>query len=84
MLELMPECAVPVAQTGHLIALKLLSRDPRYRPDDDGDIRKLIGAASPAQLELARASVRLITERQHHRDRDLITLMDEMLTRYRS
>ena len=84
LLELMPHCVVPVAQSGHLIALKLLSRDPKFRPDDDADIRKLIAIADTTQLELARAAVELIEERKYHRGRDLTRSLDEMLARYRS
>jgi len=59
-----------VAQTGHLIAMKLLADDPG-RPQDRGDIAALIGAATPADLELAREAVDLITARGFDRGRDL-------------
>jgi len=59
-----------VAQTGHLIAMKLLADDPG-RPQDRGDIAALIGAATPADLELAREAVDLITARGLDRGRDL-------------
>lgn len=63
--------AAPVAQSGHLIALKLLARDDRTRPQDAVDLRALIAAAADEDLALAKASVGLIERRGFSRDRDL-------------
>ena len=68
-----------IARIGHLIALKVLARDDRRRPQDAADLRALIGAASPAELDLARQSVRLIAERGFHRQRALDSLLAQAI-----
>jgi len=52
-----------VARTGHLIALKVLSRDDVSRPQDLVDLRALLRVASPAELGRARDSLALIAAR---------------------
>ncbi|MBO0802338.1 MAG: nucleotidyl transferase AbiEii/AbiGii toxin family protein [Nocardiopsaceae bacterium] len=69
-LEVWPQFQVPVARVGHLIALKLLSRDER-RLQDQLDLRALREVATDADLEDARKGVALIVERGYHRDRAL-------------
>ena len=59
-LEVFAGVPAPVAQSGHLIALKVLARDDRTRPQDAVDLRALIAAAGESDLALARESVRLI------------------------
>jgi len=78
-LELLPGLAIPVARTGHLIALKVLSRDDETRPQDQADLRALIRVASPEELARARASLDLIVERGYHRGRDLIAQLAPLL-----
>lgn len=68
--EVFPAVVLPVARTGHLIALKLLARDDD-RPQDDVDLRALIATAVPEDIDLASDAVGLIVERGAHRDRDL-------------
>ena len=72
----------PVAQIGHLIALKLLSRDDDTRPQDTVDLRALIVEATPADLELARGALDLITERGFNRDKDLQAEYATLLARF--
>lgn len=69
-LEVVPELEVHVATTGHLIALKLLSRDPD-RPTDQADLLHLARAASEDDWQAAEALVELIIQRGAHRGRDL-------------
>ena len=38
-IEIVPGLTVPIARIGHLLALKLLARDDRHRPQDWNDIR---------------------------------------------
>jgi hypothetical protein len=71
-LEIIPGLRLPVARTGHLIALKILSRDDVRRPTDLADLRSLIDRASPPDLQEAERLLSLITERGFHRDRDLL------------
>jgi len=70
-LEILPGLRVPVASVGHLLALKLLSRDDRTRPQDQMDLVKLLGVAQPPDIEAARRAVALIHARGFQRDRDL-------------
>jgi hypothetical protein len=70
-IELLPNLTMAVARTGHLIALKILSRDDLARPQDLVDLRALLRVATPNELELARDAVALIASRGYHRGRDL-------------
>jgi hypothetical protein len=77
-IELLPNLTIGVARTGHLIALKVLSRDDVRRPQDLVDLRALVRAASSTELALARASVALIAARGYHRGRDLMSEMNTL------
>lgn len=79
LLEVLPGLRLPVARTGHLIALKVLSRDDLRRPTDLADLRSLIAQASRADLDEAERSLSLIAERGYHRDRDLAHLFRQLL-----
>jgi hypothetical protein len=70
---------VPVAAIGHLIALKLLSRNDETRPLDRADLAALVGAAEPADIEQARAAVALIRRRGFQRDKDLAAELAQLL-----
>lgn len=71
-LEVLTGVAVPVAQTGHLIALKVLARDDVGRPQDLLDLRALVAVADGRQLELARVACEAILARGFARGRDLV------------
>jgi predicted nucleotidyltransferase len=77
-LEIVPGLQLPVAQTGHLIALKLLARDDESRPQDRADLRALRTAATPDDLAVAGSAVQLIMERGYNRDRELPSLLAEL------
>jgi len=79
-LEIFPGLVLPVASTGHLIALKLLARDDVTRPQDLADLRGLIEAATPADIKGVRDAVDLITERGFNRDRDLPGSLNALLS----
>jgi hypothetical protein len=79
-IEIAPGLIVPVAQTGHLIAAKLLAREDECRPLDLADLRALLAVAGPADLVVAREAVGLISERGFHRDRDLAAGLAELLS----
>jgi hypothetical protein len=53
-IELLSGLTMSVARTGHLIALKVLSRDDISLPQDLVDLRALLRAASLAELGRAR------------------------------
>lgn len=77
-IEIIPGLTLPVATTGHLIALKLLARDDERRPRDAADLRNLAEVASPEDRDLARQAVELITARGFNRDRDLRQALDTL------
>ena len=60
-IEILPGLVVPVARTGHLIALKLLARDDESRPQDLADLRSLHEVATREDVDLARSAIHLIT-----------------------
>jgi hypothetical protein len=77
-IELLPNLTIGVARTGHLIALKVLSRDDVRRPQDLVDLRALARVASSAELARARQSLALIAARGYHRGRDLLSEIDTL------
>lgn len=77
--EIVPGLSLPIAMTGHLIALKLLARDDQTRPQDLIDLRALMEVATAADLAVARESARLISARGFDRGRDLTAALDEAI-----
>ena len=80
-IELVPGLVAPVAQLSHLLALKLLSRDPR-RPQDDVDLQSLLNGATPADIATARDLMVTITERGFARGKDLYADFDAIIQRF--
>ncbi len=78
-LEILPGLHLPVARIGHLVALKLLARDDRRRPQDRDDIRALLAEASPVDVEDARRAVTLIEQRGYQRGRPLALQLEQIL-----
>ena len=76
--DLLPQLRMGVARTGHLIALKVLSRDDVRRPQDLVDLRALLRVALPAEIARARDALSLIASRGYHRGRDLASDMDRL------
>lgn len=70
-LEVLPGMALPVAQLGHLLALKVLARDDRRRPQDWDDLRALLGQSDAKQRALAQATLEAIAARGFGRGRNL-------------
>ena len=83
LLELLPGINAPVARLGHLIALKILARDDRRRPQDAMDLRSLFRESNEADLALARESLALIHARGFERGRDLQAAMQQALREFR-
>jgi hypothetical protein len=81
--ELFPGVLAPVATIGHLIALKVLSRNDDTRPQDLVDLRALIVEATDEDLATARAALDLIAERGYDRGKDLQAGLVEVLARFR-
>lgn len=80
-IDVLPGLALPVAATGHLIAVKLLARDDESRPQDAADLRALSGIAVPDDIRLAREAIAQITQRGYDRGRDLANALDELVGR---
>jgi predicted nucleotidyltransferase len=79
-LEILPGLSLPVARIGHLIALKLLARDDRQRPQDLDDLHALLKEAGPYDLAEAREALHLIGERGYNRGKDLGAEFDRLLS----
>jgi hypothetical protein len=77
-LEVLPGLFVPVITLAHLIAVKVLARDDRARPQDIADLRYLLDVAAPDDVRAADHALRLIMERQFHRGRDLTGALDDL------
>jgi hypothetical protein len=78
-IEVLPGLQIPVARVGHLMALKLLARDDRRRPQDLDDLRNLLRESTPADLAEARQAVRAIEERGYHREKRLAESLEAFL-----
>lgn len=68
-----------VARTGHLIALKILSRDMKRRPQDHIDLVNLINVADDEERALAFDAARLIETRGYARGRALVEDLRELV-----
>lgn len=77
-LEVLPGVTIPVATPGHLMAQKLLARDPS-RPQDEADLVALLAVAGEQDIEQARVALSLIAERGFDRGRDLPADLDRRL-----
>ena len=82
-IEVIPGFTIPVARLGHLIALKVLARDDRTRPQDRVDLAALLGRADAAAVGEARDSLALVTRRGFHRGRDLLGALDTAVNEFR-
>jgi hypothetical protein len=78
-LEVFPGVEARVATRSHLMAMKVLARDDRTRPQDLDDLRSLLAKASAADIETTRALLLLITERGFARRRNLIESFELLL-----
>ncbi len=79
--EVLPGVVLPVATVGYLIALKLLSRDDRQRPNDADDLASLREVATDADWAEAALAVELIRQRGYDRGRDLALALDVLRVR---
>jgi hypothetical protein len=82
-IEVVPGLTLPVAQLAHLIALKVLARDDRTRPQDRMDLAALLQRADAAAIEAAREALALVTRRGFHRHRDLSSALQAAVMEFR-
>jgi hypothetical protein len=78
-IEILAGLRIPVARVGHLMALKLLARDDRRRPQDLDDLRSLLRESTDADLVAARNAVPTIEARGYHRERQLAESLEAFL-----
>ncbi len=81
--RIFPSLRVPVARRPHLIAMKLLARDDRVRPQDFDDLRSLLLQATEEEISDARRLLALITQRGFARRRDLGVALDDVVRELR-
>lgn len=77
-IEIARDLVADVAQVGHLIAMKLISRDPKRRPRDQQDLVDLARVADEHEWERAEAAIHLVDQRGFSRGRDLRAGLDEI------
>ncbi len=83
-IEAFPSLRVPVATIPHLIAMKVLARDDRRRPQDWDDLRALLTEATSEEVELARELLAMIERRGASRGRDLLPSFESLLAEHGS
>ena len=70
-LAVLEDVTVRVATRAHLIAMKVLARDDRNRPQDFDDLRALLAEASADELNSVRIALALVEARGFNRGRSL-------------
>ena len=70
-LAVLEDVTVRVATRAHLIAMKVLARDDRNRPQDFDDLRALLAEASTSEVNAAREALELVEARGYNRGRRL-------------
>jgi hypothetical protein len=75
LIEIIPRVVVPVARTGHLIALKVLAG----RPKDLIDIHSLLRDIDPAELQSARDTLAVIEQRGFNREKTLLAELERII-----
>ena len=78
-LEALPSVVVPVARIPHLIAMKVLARDDRRRPQDLDDIHALLDEAAPEEIALSRSLLAMVEARGANRGRALVEAFEQLL-----
>jgi hypothetical protein len=77
-LEVSPGLVVPVAQAGHLVAMKILALAPD-RPQDGVDLQALIARLTARDRELARTAVLRIEQIGANRSKRLSAELERWL-----
>jgi hypothetical protein len=70
---------IPVARREHLLAMKVLARNDRRRPQDHDDLVAMIQRAGPGEIQRAKEAMRLIESRGNARGKDLVAEFDALL-----
>jgi predicted nucleotidyltransferase len=83
-LEILPGMEVPVATVPDLIAMKVLARDDRTRPQDHDDLVALLAAANDHDVAEAGTALDLIAKRGYSRDKSLREELRTLVARTRA
>lgn len=83
-IEAFPSLQVPVATIPHLIAMKVLARDDRRRPQDWDDLRALLAEATREEVQRSRELLAIIERRGASRGRDLLPSFESLLAEHGS
>lgn len=75
-LEILPGLSMRVATTADLVAMKVLARDDRRRPQDADDLRTLLARATSEDLAAARRALEEIDARGFGRGKRLLAALD--------
>ena len=75
-----PGLRLPLARTGHLIAMKVLAECDE-REHDLPDLRRLFEVADDREFDLARSSLAVIEERGFARGKQLLARFEELRTK---
>jgi predicted nucleotidyltransferase len=78
-LNVIPRLRAPVASVAHLLAMKLLARDDRDRPQDSDDIQHLLAVATSRDVTRAKAALALVEKRGYHRGKKLKAELERVL-----
>lgn len=87
LLEVLPNVFIPVAKTGHLLAMKVLAlrpNRPQDRPQDLTDIRELLRVAGPEEIERCRGAIDAISIAGYDRGKDLRAELEVQLRQFES
>lgn len=77
-MDVIPDLALPVCRTAHLVVLKALARDDDARPQDQVDLKALAGEMDDRDWQEAARIAALIQARGFHRGRDLAAALREL------
>jgi predicted nucleotidyltransferase len=83
-IEIFPDLTLQVASRSALIALKVLSANPKTRLKDIIDLQNLLSDAVPNEVVIARHLLGLITERGYNRNKDLQKDLDSYIEQFKT
>lgn len=75
LLEVLPNTFIPVARSGHLVAMKVLAG----RPQDLEDVRVLLREVDVVELQSARQTLELIEERGFNEEKNLLVELGKLM-----
>jgi hypothetical protein len=82
LVEIVPGLRLPVACIGDLVAMKVLARDDRLRPQDRLDLNALLARAREQDLNRARFTLRRIESLGANRGRPLLEELDQVIVEF--